>query len=32
MYADSCCGVSAYQRPDEVSGWDANWLTGEVEL
>jgi hypothetical protein len=24
--------VSAYQWPDEVSGWDANWLTGEVEL
>jgi hypothetical protein len=24
--------VSAYEWPDEVSGWDANWLTGEVEL
>ena len=24
--------VSAYEWPDEVSGSDANWLTGEVEL
>jgi hypothetical protein len=24
--------VSAYEWPDEVSGFDANWLTGEVEL
>jgi len=24
--------VSAHERPDEVSGSDANWLTGEVEL
>ena len=24
--------VSAYAWPDDVSGSDANWLTGEVEL
>ena len=24
--------VSAYEWPDEVSGSDANWLRGEVEL
>lgn len=24
--------ISAYELPDEVSGSDANWLTGEVEL
>jgi len=24
--------VSTYEWPDEVSGSDANWLTGEVEL
>ena len=35
MAGDSCrltLRVHGYERPDETSGFDANWLNGEVEL